>query len=132
MVLRQTVSVFEPPAKFVSGKVISLEVMLVDACVPDRLLLFLVNTLDKRIPPKAINGVVNGLDKLPRRVRSSLIYAADGYVPDSVASSRKVSAVVSGVAKYIPDRVIPPESAQNWENVKTKFHIPTLLARQGN
>ena len=130
MVLRQTVSVFEPPAKYISGKVISLEVMLIDVCVPDRLLLFLVNTLDKRVPPGAINGVVNGLDKLPRRVRSSLIYAADGYVPDSVASSRKVSAVVSGVAKYIPDRVIPPESAQNWENVKTKFHIPTLLSRQ--
>jgi hypothetical protein len=131
MVLKRNVSIFEPPTKFISGKVISLEVKLVDVCVPDRLLLFLVNTLDKRVPPRAINGVINGLDRLPPKVRSSLIHAAEGYVPDSVATSRKVSAVVSGVVKYIPDRIIPVESAQNWENVKTKFHIPTLLSREG-
>jgi hypothetical protein len=101
----------------------------VERLVPDRLLLFYLNTLDKRIPPKAINGIINGLDKLPPKVRSSLISAADEYVPDTVASSRKVSAVISGVYKYVPDRIIPPDSAQNWANVKTKFHIPTLISR---
>jgi hypothetical protein len=128
--LRKTLSVFEPPAKFVSHKVISFEVKLVDVCVPDRLLLVLVNTLDKRVPPKAINGVIKGLDMLPPRVRSSIIAAADSYVPDAVASSRKVSAVVTNVVKYVPDSIIPPESVESWSTVKTRFHIPTLLSRQ--
>ena len=126
---REKRSIFEPPAKFISKKVISLEVKLVERWVPDRLLLFYLNTLDKRVPPKAIDRVINGLDKLPKKVRSSLISTADEYVPDTVASSRKVSAVISGVYKYVPDRIIPPESAEDWANVKMKFHIPTLLSR---
>ncbi len=129
MLSRKRKSIFEPPAKFVSKKVISLEVKLVDRLVPDRLLLFYLNTLDKRVPPKAIDTVINGLDKLPQKVRSSLITAADEYVPDTVASSRKVSAIISGVYKYVPDRIIPTESAEGWANVKMKFHIPTLLSR---
>jgi hypothetical protein len=129
MPLRKAMSIFQPPARFLSHKVISFEVKAVERLVPDRLLLFYLNTLDKRIPPKAINGIINGLDKLPPKVRSSLISAADEYVPDTVASSRKVSAVISGVYKYVPDRIIPPDSAQNWANVKTKFHIPTLISR---
>ena len=126
---REKGSIFEPPAKFISKKVISLEVKLVERWVPDRLLLFYLNTLDKRVPPKAIDRVINGLDKLPKKMRSSLISTADEYVPDTVASSRKVSAVISGVYKYVPDRIIPPESAEDWANVKMKFHIPTLLSR---
>ena len=126
---REKRSIFEPPAKFISKKVISLEVKLVERWVPDRLLLFYLNTLDKRVPPKAIDRVINGLDKLPKKVRSSLISTADEYVPDTVANSRKVSAVISGVYKYVPDRIIPPESAEDWANVKMKFHIPTLLSR---
>ena len=97
MLSRNRKSVFEPPAKFISKKLITLEVKLVDRLVPDRLLCFYLNTLDKRVPPKAIDGVINGLDRLPQKVRSSLITAADEYVPDAVASSRKVSAVISGV-----------------------------------
>lgn len=127
---REKRSIFEPPAKFISKKVISLEVKLVERWVPDRLLLFYLNTLDKRVPPKAIDRVINGLDKLPQKMRSSLISAADEYVPDTVASSRKVSAIISGVYKYVPDRIIPPESAEDWANVKMKFHIPTLLSRE--
>jgi hypothetical protein len=131
MVLKKTRSILELPAKFVYGKIISLEVKLVDRCVPDRLLLFYLNTLDKRVSPKAIDEIINRLDKIPPKVRSSLITAADEYVPDTVASSRKVSAVISAVYKYIPDRVIPPESAEGWSNLKMKFHIPTLLSRRG-
>jgi len=129
MLLRKAKSIFDLPTKFVSHKVISLEVKAVEKFVPDRLLLFYLNTLDRRVPPKAIDGIINGLDKLPPKVRSSLITAADEYVPDSVASSRKVSAVISAVYKYVPDRIIPPESIENWAHVKTKFHIPTLLTR---
>jgi hypothetical protein len=126
---RKKRSILEPPAKFVSKKVISLEVKLVDRCVPDRLLLFYLNTLDKRVPPKAIDRVINRLDKLPQKVRSSLITVADEYVPDTVASSRKVSAVISAVYKYVPDRIIPPQSADDWAHLKMKFHIPTLVSR---
>jgi len=129
MLLKRTRLIFEPPAKFASDKLISLEVKLVDTCVPDRVLLFYLNTLDKHVPPKAIDGVISGLDKLPPKVRSSLITAADEYVPDTVASSRKICAVLAGVGKYIPDRVIPSEAAEGWSNLKTKFHIPTLLSR---
>ncbi len=131
MVLERAKSILKPPAKFVYGKIISLAVKVVDICVPDRLLLFYLNTLDKRVPPKAIDGIINGLDKLPPKVRSSLITVADEYVPDTVASSRKVSAVISAVYKYVPDRVIPPESAEHWSNLKMKLHIPTLLSRGG-
>lgn len=131
MVLRITKSILETPAKFIYGKAISFEVKVVERCVPDRLLLFYLNTLDKRVPPKAIDRIIDGLDKLPPKVRSSLITAADEYVPDTVASSRKVSAVISAVYKYVPDRVIPPESRDRWSNLKMKFHIPTLLSRRG-
>ncbi|MFC1848167.1 hypothetical protein ACFLXV_02505 [Chloroflexota bacterium] len=130
MLLEKTKEILEPPVKFVSKKVISFEVQAVEKLVPDRLLLFYLNTLDKRVPPKAIEGIINGLDKLPAKVRSSLITAADEYVPDTVASSRKVSTIISGVYKYVPDRIIPPESAEDWANVKTRFHIPTLLSRE--
>ncbi len=130
MLLKRTKAALEPPAKFISGKVISFEVKAVERFVPDRLLLFYLNTLDKHVPPKAIDGIIDGLDKLPPKVRSSLITAADEYIPDTVASSRKVSAVISAVYKYVPDRIIPPESAEEWSNVKTKFHIPTLLSRE--
>ena len=132
MVLRKVLSVFEPPTKFVSHKVISLEVKAVEKLVPDRLLLFYLNTLDRRVPPRAIDGIINGLDKLPLKVRSSLIAAADEYVPDTVASSRKASAVISAVYKYVPDRIIPPESIDEWVHVKTKFHIPTLLKKEAS
>ena len=129
MLLKRTTSVFETPDRFISGKLISLEVKLVDTCVPDWLLLFYLNALDKRVPPKAIDRIISGLGKLPQKVRSSLITAADEYVPDTVASSRKICAVLAGIGKYIPDRVIPSEAAEGWSNVKTKFHIPTLVSR---
>jgi hypothetical protein len=119
----------EPPVRFVSKRVISLEAKAVERYVPDRLLLFYLDTLDKRVPPEVIDGVIGGLDILPPKVLSSIITAADKYVPDTVASSRKLSAVIAGVYKYIPDRVIPPESSEDWSNVKTKFHIPTLLSK---
>jgi hypothetical protein len=119
----------EPPTKSVYRKVASLEVKVVDKYVPDRLLLFYLNALDKHVPPKAIDGIIGGIEKLPPKVRSSLITAIDEYDPDTAASSRKVSAVISAVYKYVPDEIIPPESEEDWSNVKMKFHIPTLISR---
>lgn len=129
MVSRRRLAAFEPSAKRLSGKLITLQVRMVDRYVPDRLLLILVNTLDKHVAPRAINRVIDGLERIPPRMRSTLISAADSYVPDTVASSRKVSAVIANVGKYVPNRVIPPESAEEWSKVKGKFHIPILLSR---
>jgi hypothetical protein len=120
---------FDPAVRFVLTRIIPVYVKAVDRYVPDSLLLLFMNTLDKRVPPEVIDGVVSGLDVLPPKVRSSLITAAERYIPDSAASSRKVSAVIASIYKYIPDRIIPPESVEDWSNVKTKFHIPTLLSR---
>ena len=121
--------VFEPAAKFLSERVISLGVKLVEKYAPDKLLLFGMNILDKRVPTRMISFVIVGIDKLvPRKVRSSAINAADEYVPDTVANSRKVCAILAGIGKYIPDRIIPSESAEKWENLRVKFHIPRLLS----
>jgi hypothetical protein len=120
---------FDPLVRFVLIRAIPVFVKAVDRYVPDSLLLSFMNTLDKRVPPDVIDGVVGGLDVLPPKVRSSLISAAERYIPDSAASSRKVSAVIASIYKYVPDRVIPRESMEDWSNVKTKFHIPTLLSR---
>lgn len=124
-------SILEPPAKFVYGKVLSLEVKAVEKYVPDRLLLLFMNALDKRASPKTIDAIIDKIEKyVSERVRASLLAVADEYVPDTVASSRKVSTVVAGVGKYIPDRIIPAESAEKWSHLKIKFSIPTLLTKE--
>jgi hypothetical protein len=107
----------------------SFLVKAVDKYAPDRLLLFGLNFLDKRVPNRLISFAIRAIERLaPRRLRSTAITAADEYVPDEVANSRKVCAVIAGVGKYIPDEMIPPESAGRWENLRTKFHIPKLVS----
>lgn len=122
---------FEPPARYVGENVVSLGVKAVDRYVPDKLLLLFINTLDKRVPPEAIDIVIDEVDKhVPPKVRSSLIATADEYVPDTAANSRKISTIVAGLGKYVPDSVIPPESLDRWANLKARFHIATLLSRR--
>ncbi|NWF77825.1 MAG: hypothetical protein HXY36_04450 [Chloroflexi bacterium] len=105
-----------------------LFVKIVDKYAPDRLLLFALNFLDKRVPNRLISFAIKWVERLaPRRLLSNLIATADEYVPDEVANSRKVCAVLAGVGKYIPDEIIPPESMGRWENLRTKFHIPKLV-----
>ena len=107
----------------------SLAVKVVDKYAPDRLLLFALNFLDKHVPNRLISFAIKVVKKLaPRRLRSTAITAADEYVPDEVANSRKVCAVIAAVGKYIPDEIIPPESTGRWENLRTKFHIPKLVS----
>jgi len=107
----------------------SLFVKAVDKYAPDRLLLFGLNFLDKRVPNRLISLAIIWVEKLtPRRLRSTAIAAADDYVPDEVANSRKICTVLAAVGKYIPDEIIPPESTGRWENLRTKFHIPKLVS----
>ncbi|MCK5124254.1 MAG: hypothetical protein KAQ73_06420 [Dehalococcoidia bacterium] len=104
-------------------------VKAVDKYAPDRLLLFGLNFLDKRVPNRLISFAIRVVEKVAsNRLRSFVINIADEYVPDEVANSRKVCAVIAGVGKYIPDELIPPESTGRWENLRTKFHIPRLIS----
>jgi len=104
-------------------------VKAVDKYAPDRLLLFGLNFLDKRVPNRLISFAIRVVKKVvSNRLRSFVITVADEYVPDEVANSRKVCAVIAGVGKYIPDEIIPPESTGRWENLRTKFHIPRLIS----
>ena len=106
-----------------------LFVKVVDKYAPDRLLLFGLNFLDKRVPNRLISFAIRLVERLvSNKLRSIVIAAADKYVPDEVANSRKVCAVLAGVGKYIPDEIIPPESTERWENLRTKFHIPKLIS----
>lgn len=119
---------FDSIVRSLAKKGFSLIVKAVDKYAPDRLLLFGLNFLDKRVPNRLISLAIRVVKRLaPRRLRSTAIAAADEYVPDEVANSRKVCAVIAGVGKYIPDEMIPPESAGRWENLRTKFHIPKLI-----
>jgi hypothetical protein len=115
--------------KSLAKKGFSFFVKVVDKYAPDRLLLFALNFLDKRVPNRLITFAIRTVKKLaPRRLISTAITAADEYVPDEVANSRKVCTVLAGVGKYIPDEVIPPDSTGRWENLRTKFHIPKLIS----
>jgi hypothetical protein len=108
-----------------------LFVKAVDKYAPDRLLLFGLNFLDKRVPNRLISFAIRMVEKLAsNKLRSIVIAAADEYVPDEVANSRKVCTVLAGVGKYIPDEIIPPESTERWENLRTKFHIPKLISNR--
>lgn len=122
---------FEWLVRFLAGKISALGVWLVDCFVPDSILLFYMNLLDKHIPPKVIDRVIYEIDNyVPSKMLSSLIEATNRYIPDTVSSSRKISTIVAGVGKYIPDRIVPKESLDNWSDLKIKFHIPTLLSRR--
>jgi hypothetical protein len=120
---------FDSIIRSLAKKGFSFFVKVVDKYAPDRLLLFGLNFLDKHVPNRLISFAINSIQKLaPRRLRSTAITAADEYVPDEVANSRKVCAVIAAVGKYIPDEIIPPESTGRWENIRTKFHIPKLIS----
>jgi len=117
------------PARNISHKVIALEVKAVNAFVPRRLLLFYVNLLDRRVPPKVKTSIVDGIGKLSEDVRASLLAVADEYVPQDVDNSWKFCAVVAGICKYIPEKIIPTQSAETWDKLRVRFHIPTVIER---
>jgi len=129
MALRERKPKFDSINRSLAKKGFSIFVKVVDKYAPDRLLLFALNFLDKRVPNRLISFTIRVVKKLAsNRLRSIVIAAADEYVPDEVANSRKVCTVLAGVGKYIPDEIIPPESTGRWENLKTKFHIPKLIS----
>jgi hypothetical protein len=129
MALQEKKPKFDSLIRSLARKGFSFLVKVVDKYAPDRLLLFALNFLDKHVPNRLISFAIKVVKKLaPRRLRSTAITAADEYVPDEVANSRKVCAVIAGVGKYIPDDIIPPESTGRWENLRTKFHIPKLIS----
>jgi len=125
------VSVLQSLNRFIAEKMFSFLVVVVDKCVPDRFLLFTVNSLDYRLRDKLVPLVLKMIQVLvPSKLRSWLITLADNYIPDSVANSRKACALLAAVYKYMPDGLIPPESAEKWENLKLKFHVPRLVSNK--
>jgi hypothetical protein len=129
MALQEKKPKLDSVIRSLAKKGFSLFVKVVDKYAPDRLLLFGLNFLDKHIPSRLLSFAIKVVKKLaPRRLRSTAIAAADEYVPDEVANSRKICTVLAGVGKYIPDEIIPPESTGRWENLRTKFHIPKLIS----
>jgi hypothetical protein len=118
-------------ARFYLDKAALLDTIFIDRFVPDILLLYLMKTLDRIMRPHTINTLLKEMEILVSpKVRSSLLEVADQCALDAVASSRKVSAIVAFVGKYIPDSFIPPESAEAWSNLKLKLHVPTLILRK--
>lgn len=118
-------------ARFYLDKAALLDTIFIDRFVPDILLLHLMNTLDRIVRPHTINTLMKEMEILVSpKVRSSLLEVADQCALDAVANSRKVSAIVAFVGKYIPDSFIPPESAEAWSNLKLKLHVPTLISRK--
>jgi hypothetical protein len=116
--------------RFCLAEVALLDTIVIDRLVPDMLLLHLMNTLDRIFRPRTINTLLEEMEILVSpKVRSSLIEVADQCTLDAVASSRKMSAILAFVGKYIPDSFIPPESAKGWSNLKLKLHVPTLISR---
>lgn len=111
----------------VSHRAIAFGVRAVDAYMPQRLLLRCVELLDRRVSPKAKTAVVEGIGKLPEDVRTSMLIVADYYVPEDVDNSWKICSVVAGICKYIPERIIPMHSAEKWEKLRVRYHIPTLI-----
>jgi hypothetical protein len=119
--------VYRKPLRGLSHWVIALEVRAVNAYVPRRLLLFYISLLDRRVPPKVKTSIVDGIGKLPEDVRSSILKVADEYVPQEVDNSWKFCSVVAGICKYIPEKIIPMCSAERWEKIRGRYHIPTLI-----
>jgi len=120
---------FDSITRSLARKGFSFYVKVVDKYAPDRLLLFALKFLDNHVPNKLISFAIRVVEKLvSNKLRSIVIAAADEYVPDEVANSRKICTVLAAVGKYIPDEIIPSESAERWENLKTKFHIPKLVS----
>ena len=118
-------------ARFCLDKAALLDTIFIDRFVPDILLLHLMNTLDRIVRPHTINTLMKEMEILVSpKVRSSLLEVADQCALDAVASSRKMSAIVAFVGKYIPDSFIPPESAEAWSHLKLKLHVPTLISRK--
>jgi len=111
----------------VSHKVIALGVRVVDACAPPRLLLFGVHLVDRRVPLGVKISIADGVGKLPEDVRVSLLVVADEYVPQNVDNSWKFCSVIAAICKYIPERIIPMCSAERWERLRVRYHIPTLI-----
>ncbi len=127
MASRKTPAARGSSIRGLSHRLIALEVRAINAYVPQQLLLFYMNLLDRRVPPKVKTSIVNGIGRLPEDVRASILVVADEYVPQDVDNSWKFCSVVAGLCKYIPEKIIPMCSTEKWERIRGRYHIPTLI-----
>lgn len=127
MASRKTPAARGSSIRGLSHRLIALEVRAINAYVPQQLLLFYMNLLDRRVPPKVKTSIVNSIGRLPEDVRASILVVADEYVPQDVDNSWKFCSVVAGLCKYIPEKIIPMCSTEKWERIRGRYHIPTLI-----
>jgi hypothetical protein len=108
-----------------------LYTILIEIFVPDKLILYYLNILDRIVKPHMIGALIKRVAiLLSPKARSSLIEVADYCDLNTAANSRKICAIIAYTGKYIPDWMIPQEAADAWSNLKLKFHVPTLLSRE--
>jgi hypothetical protein len=117
--------------RFFLEKLALLYTIIVEIFVPDKLILYYLNILDRIVKPQRISTLIGRMAiLLSPRARSSLIEVADYCDLHTAANSRKISAIIAYTGKYIPDWMIPQEAYDAWSNLKLKFHVPTLLSRE--
>jgi hypothetical protein len=117
--------------KFYIEKYLILYTILVDIFVPDKLILYSLNILDRIVKPQRICALFDRMAVfVSPQARSSLVEVADYLELDTATNSRKICVVIAYAGKYIADWMIPQESADAWANLKLKFHVPTLLSRE--
>ncbi|MBM4445492.1 MAG: ketoacyl-ACP synthase III [Chloroflexi bacterium] len=126
-------------------RIIAADIKLVDILVPQRVINLLVSRTDRVAP--GLGGLVNRhfisrVREADRRylkgtvaktVEGAVTYLSHGIAPvvirgvqrhvPEATSSRKISTIVAGVGKYVPDSVIPTEYIEEWLQLKERFGL---------
>ena len=129
--------------------IIAIEIKLVDRFVPQRVIDFIVSKLDWLLPRFArilnrhviiraretdarylkgtVSKTVQGAETyLSYKIAPAVIHGVEQHLPEA-ASSRKISSIVAGVGKYIPDSVIPTEYIEQWLHLKERFGLTASM-----
>jgi 3-oxoacyl-[acyl-carrier-protein] synthase-3 len=119
--------------KLVPQKVINLTVSKADWVVPriagilNRHLIRRIKEADQRYLKGTVSRTVEGAKTyLSYRMAPAVIRGVEQHLPQA-ASSRKISTIVAGVGKYVPDSVIPTEYIEQWLQLKERFGLSASM-----
>jgi 3-oxoacyl-(acyl-carrier-protein) synthase III len=86
-----------------------------------------VRTIDSRYLKGTVARTLEGAETyLSYRVAPAVIRGVQKHVPEA-ASSRKISTIVAGVGKYVPDSVIPTAYIEEWLQLKERFGLSASM-----
>ena len=115
--------------RLVPQKAVEFLVSNADRVVPrlastlDRHLVSRVRAIDSRYLKGALAKTLGGAQTyLSYRIAPAVITGVERHLPEA-ASSRKISTIVAGVGKYVPDSVIPTEYIEQWLHLKERFGL---------